>query len=113
MKRSILIVGLALLAASAPALAQGVMPLHAMSNLGPCEQNAQPVASGLGDPFGNFDGIANNTSFSASGLVELKGWALDDDAVAAVDILVDGEVRPWKDETSLTKTRISPRWWTN
>jgi len=54
----------------------------------PCVSDG-PVASGLGDPFGFIDGIGTGGNV-ASGSVTLLGWALDDNGVAAVDILVDG-----------------------
>jgi len=40
-------------------------------------------------PFGFFDGIVEGGN-AGSGLVSVTGWALDDDGVRAVDILVDG-----------------------
>jgi N-acetylmuramoyl-L-alanine amidase len=49
----------------------------------------EPVASGLGDPFGFIDGIGTGGNV-ASNRVTVLGWALDDNGIAAVDILVDG-----------------------
>jgi hypothetical protein len=40
-------------------------------------------------PFGSFGGIVGGGN-SGAGLLSLHGWALDDNGVAAVDILVDG-----------------------
>src|SRR6185295_17229829 len=40
-------------------------------------------------PFGSFGGIVGGGNAGA-GLIPLTGWALDDDGVLAVDILVDG-----------------------
>jgi hypothetical protein len=69
----------------------------------PCTSQS-PVASAVGDPFGYFDGIGSDlTQNVLSDQAPLFGWALDDDGVAAVDILVDnsfigraryGESRP-------------------
>lgn len=42
-------------------------------------------------PFGSFGGIVGGGN-SGAGLLPLHGWALDDDGVLAVDILVDGLV---------------------
>lgn len=42
-------------------------------------------------PFGNFDGIVGGGN-SGAGLLALTGWALDDNGILAVDILVDGLV---------------------
>ena len=42
-------------------------------------------------PFGSFGGIAGGGN-SGAGLLPLTGWALDDNGVLAVDILVDGLV---------------------
>jgi hypothetical protein len=42
-------------------------------------------------PFGSFAGIAGGGN-SGAGLLSLTGWALDDNGVLAVDILVDGLV---------------------
>ena len=42
-------------------------------------------------PFGSFGGIAGGGNAGA-GVVPLTGWALDDNGVQAVDILVDGLV---------------------
>jgi hypothetical protein len=40
-------------------------------------------------PFGYFDGIVGGGN-GGTGVISLVGWALDDDGVAAVDVLVDG-----------------------
>lgn len=42
-------------------------------------------------PFGSFGGIVNGGN-SGAGVIPLHGWALDDDGVAAVDVMVDGRV---------------------
>ncbi len=42
-------------------------------------------------PFGSFGGKVGGGN-GAAGMLPLHGWALDDDGVAAVDILVDGTV---------------------
>ena len=42
-------------------------------------------------PFGSFGGIAGGGN-SGAGLLSLTGWALDDNGVLAVDVLVDGLV---------------------
>jgi N-acetylmuramoyl-L-alanine amidase len=42
-------------------------------------------------PFGSFGGIVGGGN-SGAGLLPLHGWALDDDGILAVDILVDGRV---------------------
>jgi len=42
-------------------------------------------------PFGTFDGIVGGGN-SGAGLLALTGWALDDNGILAVDILVDGLV---------------------
>jgi N-acetylmuramoyl-L-alanine amidase len=42
-------------------------------------------------PFGSFDGVVGGGNAGA-GLLPLTGWALDDNGVLAVDILVDGGV---------------------
>jgi hypothetical protein len=42
-------------------------------------------------PFGSFGGKVGGGN-SAAGLLPLHGWALDDDGIAAVDVLVDGRV---------------------
>src|SRR4051794_5846867 len=42
-------------------------------------------------PFGSFAGIAGGGN-SGAGLLSLTGWALDDNGILAVDILVDGIV---------------------
>ncbi|HEY4573262.1 MAG TPA: hypothetical protein VIJ26_04845, partial [Thermoanaerobaculia bacterium] len=42
-------------------------------------------------PFGSFGGIAGGGN-SGAGLLPLSGWALDDNGILAVDILVDGIV---------------------
>ena len=42
-------------------------------------------------PFGSFGGIVGGGN-SGAGVIPLHGWALDDDGVQAVDILVDGLV---------------------
>lgn len=66
-----------------------VLGIVGVSTSGPCAEGA-PIASGLGDPFGSLDGNGLTGGNGASGSVQLIGWALDDDGVAAVDILVDG-----------------------
>lgn len=48
-----------------------------------------PVAAA--PPFGSFGGIVGGGNGGA-GVIPLHGWALDDDGVAAVDIVVDGLV---------------------
>ena len=42
-------------------------------------------------PFGSFGGIVTGGN-SGAGVIPLHGWALDDDGVAAVDVVVDGRV---------------------
>lgn len=42
-------------------------------------------------PFGSFGGIVGGGN-SGAGLLPLHGWALDDDGILAVDVLVDGLV---------------------
>jgi hypothetical protein len=42
-------------------------------------------------PFGSFGGKVGGGN-SGAGLLPLHGWALDDDGIAAVDVLVDGRV---------------------
>ncbi len=48
-----------------------------------------PIAAA--PPFGTFDGIVGGGN-SGAGLLPLTGWALDDNGIQAVDILVDGLV---------------------
>ena len=50
---------------------------------------ASPLAAA--PPFGSFGGIHGGGN-SGAGVIRLQGWALDDDGVAAVDIMVDGLV---------------------
>lgn len=42
-------------------------------------------------PFGSFGGIAGGGN-AGDGVIPLQGWALDDDGILSVDILVDGAV---------------------
>jgi hypothetical protein len=49
------------------------------------------LPAGAAAPFGSFGGIAGGGTGGA-GNIPIHGWALDDDGVAAVDILVDGVV---------------------
>src|SRR4051794_34463045 len=42
-------------------------------------------------PFGNFDSIVGGGN-SGAGLLAVAGWALDDNGILAVDLLVDGLV---------------------
>jgi Bacterial Ig domain len=42
-------------------------------------------------PFGSFGGKVGGGN-SGAGLIPLHGWALDDDGIASVDVLVDGRV---------------------
>ncbi|HVS13100.1 MAG TPA: Ig-like domain-containing protein [Thermoanaerobaculia bacterium] len=87
----------ALSAAAAVALALVAGPAAASTKFGtvrspannPCT-DAEPVSSALGDPFGVVDGIGPSGGNVASNKVTVLGWALDDDGIAAVDILVDG-----------------------
>ncbi len=81
-------VALVLIAGLAPASA-GVLGIVGVSSSGPCTDSA-PVASGLGDPFGYLEGHGFTGGNVATGVFQLVGWALDNDGVAAVDILLDG-----------------------
>jgi hypothetical protein len=47
------------------------------------------VPASAAPPFGSFGGIVGGGN-SGAGLLPLHGWALDDDGVLAVDVLVDG-----------------------
>ena len=72
-----------------PGFAQGLGVVSVASS-GPCG-DALPVVSSLGDPFGSFDGRVEGGNV-LSGIANLWGWALDDEGVVAVDVLVDGVV---------------------
>ena len=68
-------------------------------------------------PFGSFGGIVGGGN-SGAGSIPLHGWALDDNGVLAVDILVDGFVagravygraRPgWRQRSPAFRTRRPP-----
>lgn len=74
----------------APALAQEPIGIVSVVSAGPCTDDAA-VGAGAGKPFGFFDGHAHGHN-AVTGNLPLTGWALDDDGIAAVDILVDGFV---------------------
>jgi hypothetical protein len=79
----VLVIGLA----ASPVWASSVRAVR--SGVDPCTDES-PVASALGEPFGYFDGVGDNLSQNVlSGTVPLIGWALDDNGVLAVDVLVD------------------------
>ncbi|REJ79934.1 MAG: hypothetical protein DWQ36_01495 [Acidobacteria bacterium] len=80
----LLSLGLVLTASVANANIVGV------SDGGPCE--AEPVAATLGEPFGFVDGNLDGGVLGVGGIVPLVGWALDDDGIARVDVVVDGRV---------------------
>jgi hypothetical protein len=49
------------------------------------------VSAWAAPPFGSFGGIVGGGN-SGTGLLPLHGWALDDDGIESVDVLVDGIV---------------------
>ncbi|HEX9943335.1 MAG TPA: hypothetical protein VGG03_15055 [Thermoanaerobaculia bacterium] len=58
-------------------------------------------------PFGAFDGILRGGN-SGAGLIPLVGWALDDNGVRSVDILVDGVVAG-RALYGMTRPRVTAR----
>jgi N-acetylmuramoyl-L-alanine amidase len=58
-------------------------------------------------PFGSFGGKVGGGN-SGAGLLPLHGWALDDDGVAAVDVLVDGVV-VGRAQYGRTRPRVTAR----
>jgi hypothetical protein len=80
----VLLLVLALIGSAAGANIVGV------SSAGPCE--SEPVAATLGEPFGFVDGNLDGGGNAASGILPLVGWALDDDGIQRVDVVVDGRI---------------------
>jgi N-acetylmuramoyl-L-alanine amidase len=81
---------IAVAVAFAPAYAQEPIGIVSVVSAGPCTDDAT-VGGGAGRPFGFFDGHPHGQN-AVTGSLPLSGWALDDDGIAAVDILVDGFV---------------------
>lgn len=81
---------LALVASLFLASSSATANIVGVTNAGPCE--SEPVAATLGEPFGFVDGNLDGGVLGASGILSLVGWALDDDGVQRVDIVVDGRV---------------------
>ena len=77
----------------APAVAQDdAIGVVTMTSSGPCGETTSPASGGKNRPFGYFEGREFGNGNAISGVVAVTGWALDNDGIAAVDIVVDGGV---------------------
>lgn len=90
MRHTIALVCLLLFALSVAPSAPAAASIVGVTNSGPCE--SEPLAATLGEPFGFVDGNLDGGVLGASGILSLVGWALDDDGIQRVDIVVDNRV---------------------
>lgn len=90
MLRKTLVATIALVVSISPQLGAQWWSLAAPAETTPCGEGGEQTLGGNA-PFGIFDGhpAGNNV---ASGLFKVVGWALDNNGVESVDILVDGFV---------------------